>query len=139
MGKDVVVLWILSQLAPYMVVNPSGRTLPEDLIRQHSILPNFSGPHDVWNPSRRKFPTIRISTAQDGRTPRGSNRRIAYCHRTALVETGSRMDDLIYEEFKGTETWNCIFPGRFRKAHFSCIDVGKSGTRHDELLLGEEQ
>lgn len=57
---------------------------------------------------------------------------------TALVDTGSRMDDLIYEEFKGTGNMELQL-SRFlqEKRIFPAIDVSRSGTRHDELLFGE--
>ena len=58
---------------------------------------------------------------------------------TALVETGSRMDDLIYEEFKGTGNMELHLSRSLQERRiFPAIDVGKSGTRHDELLLGED-
>lgn len=58
---------------------------------------------------------------------------------TALIETGSRMDDLIYEEFKGTGNME-LHLSRFlqEKRIFPAIDVNKSGTRHEELLLSEK-
>jgi transcription termination factor Rho len=58
---------------------------------------------------------------------------------TALVDTGSRMDDLIYEEFKGTgnmELW--LDRSLSERRIFPSIDVSKSGTRNEELLLGPE-
>jgi transcription termination factor Rho len=59
---------------------------------------------------------------------------------TALVDTGSRMDDLIYEEFKGTGNMELTLSRAMQERRvFPAIDVEKSGTRHDELLLGEEQ
>ena len=58
---------------------------------------------------------------------------------TALIDTGSRMDDLIYEEFKGTGNMELTLSRTLQERRiFPAIDVGKSGTRHDELLLGEE-
>ena len=58
---------------------------------------------------------------------------------TALVDTGSRMDDLIYEEFKGTGNMELHLSRALQERRvFPAIDVGKSGTRHDELLMGEE-
>jgi transcription termination factor Rho len=57
---------------------------------------------------------------------------------TALVDTGSRMDDLIYEEFKGTGNMELHLSRSLQERRiFPAIDVRKSGTRHDELLLGE--
>ncbi|HUD19842.1 MAG TPA: transcription termination factor Rho [Patescibacteria group bacterium] len=59
---------------------------------------------------------------------------------TALVETGSRMDDLIYEEFKGTGNMELHLSRALQERRvFPAIDVGKSGTRHDELLMGEDK
>jgi transcription termination factor Rho len=58
---------------------------------------------------------------------------------TALVDTGSRMDDLIYEEFKGTGNMELHLSRVLQERRvFPAIDIRKSGTRHDELLLGEE-
>jgi len=49
------------------------------------------------------------------------------------------MDDLIYEEFKGTGNMELTLSRELEERRiFPAIDVGKSGTRHDELLLGEE-
>lgn len=57
---------------------------------------------------------------------------------TALVGTESRMDDLIYEEFKGTGNMEVHLERKFaEKRIFPAIDINKSGTRHDELLLDE--
>ena len=59
---------------------------------------------------------------------------------TALVETGSRMDDLVYEEFKGTGNMELHLVRHLaEKRIFPSVDVSKSGTRHEELLFGEEQ
>lgn len=58
---------------------------------------------------------------------------------TALVDTGSRMDDLIYEEFKGTGNMELHLDRGFaEKRIFPAINISKSGTRHEELLLNEE-
>ncbi|MDO8451621.1 MAG: hypothetical protein Q7S76_02010, partial [bacterium] len=58
---------------------------------------------------------------------------------TALVETGSRMDDLIYEEFKGTGNMELHLSRQLQERRvFPAIDIMRSGTRHDELLLGEQ-
>ncbi len=58
---------------------------------------------------------------------------------TALVGTESRMDDLIYEEFKGTGNMELHLERRFAdKRIFPAIDIEKTGTRHEELLLDEE-
>jgi transcription termination factor Rho len=59
---------------------------------------------------------------------------------TALVGTESRMDDLIYEEFKGTGNMELHLDRRFAdKRIFPAIDIEKSGTRHEELLLDKEK
>ena len=58
---------------------------------------------------------------------------------TALVDTGSRMDDLIYEEFKGTGNMELHLSRKLQEGRiFPAIDIATSGTRHDELLFGEE-
>lgn len=58
---------------------------------------------------------------------------------TALVGTESRMDDLIYEEFKGTGNMEVHLSRKFaEKRIFPAIDIEKSGTRHEELLFDEE-
>jgi len=58
---------------------------------------------------------------------------------TCLVETGSRMDDLIYEEFKGTGNMELHLGRRLAERRiFPAIDVSRSGTRQEELLYGEE-
>ena len=58
---------------------------------------------------------------------------------TCLVETGSRMDDLIYEEFKGTGNMELHLVRKLAdKRIFPAIDVTRSGTRQEELLFGEE-
>ncbi len=57
---------------------------------------------------------------------------------TALVETGSRMDDVIYEEFKGTGNMELVLNRELQeKRIFPAIDIQKSGTRRDDLLLTE--
>lgn len=59
---------------------------------------------------------------------------------TCLVETGSRMDDLVYEEFKGTGNMELHLARKLaEKRIFPAIDVGRSGTRQDELLFGREK
>lgn len=58
---------------------------------------------------------------------------------TALVGTESRMDDLIYEEFKGTGNMELHLDRKFAdKRIFPAIDIGMSGTRHEELLFDKE-
>lgn len=59
---------------------------------------------------------------------------------TALVETGSRMDDVIYEEFKGTGNMELHLSRELaEKRVFPAIDIFRSGTRKEELLLSEEE
>lgn len=58
---------------------------------------------------------------------------------TALVETGSRMDDLIYEEFKGTGNMEIHLERKYAERRiYPAINIERSGTRHDELLLKPE-
>ena len=55
---------------------------------------------------------------------------------TALIETGSRMDDMIYEEFKGTGNMEVHLDRKLQERRvFPAIDISKSGTRKEELLL----
>ena len=59
---------------------------------------------------------------------------------TALVETGSKMDDVIYEEFKGTGNMEMVLDRRLsEKRIFPAIDLAKSGTRREDLLLTAEE
>ncbi|MEW6088621.1 MAG: transcription termination factor Rho [bacterium] len=59
---------------------------------------------------------------------------------TALVDTGSRMDDVIFEEFKGTGNMELhLDRGLIEKRIFPAINVGKSGTRHEELLMEKDE
>ncbi|HEX2180021.1 MAG TPA: transcription termination factor Rho [Actinomycetota bacterium] len=59
---------------------------------------------------------------------------------TALVETGSRMDEVIFEEFKGTGNWELKLDRRAsEKRLFPAIDISASGTRKEELLLTKEE
>lgn len=58
---------------------------------------------------------------------------------TALVDTGSRMDEVIFEEFKGTGNLEIVLDRKLmEKRIFPCIDINKSGTRKEELLLDRE-
>ena len=58
---------------------------------------------------------------------------------TALVDTGSRMDEVIFEEFKGTGNSEIILDRKLSdKRVFPSIDVTKSGTRKEELLVSKE-
>ncbi len=59
---------------------------------------------------------------------------------TALIETGSRMDEVIFEEFKGTGNMEVFLDRNLsEKRIFPAIDVNKSGTRRDDLLLSKEE
>ena len=59
---------------------------------------------------------------------------------TALVETGSRMDDVIYEEFKGTGNMELHLDRRLAERRiFPAIDIRRSGTRKEELLMPKSQ
>jgi transcription termination factor Rho len=59
---------------------------------------------------------------------------------TALVETGSRMDDVIYEEFKGTGNMELHLDRKLAERRiFPAIDIRRSGTRKEELLLPKDQ
>ncbi len=136
MGRDVVILLdSITRLARAynLVVNPSGRTL--------------TGGFDpaALYPAKRFLGAARcvelsvenksLGEKIDRVTTGGSLTVIG----TALIDTGSRMDDLIYEEFKGTGNMELTLSRVLQERRvFPAIDVGKSGTRHDELLLGEE-
>lgn len=119
-GKDVVILLdSITRLArAYNLCMPtSGRTLSGGF-----------DPAALW-PPKRFFGAAR--NCEEG----GSLTIIG----TALVETGSRMDDLIYEEFKGTGNMEVHLDRRLeQKRIFPAINVGLSSTRHEELLLDEE-
>ena len=59
---------------------------------------------------------------------------------TALVETGSRMDDVIFEEFKGTGNSEIVLDRRMSDRRiYPAVDINRSGTRKEELLLGREE
>ncbi len=128
MGKDVVVLLdSITRLARAynLVVNPSGRTL--------------SGGFDpaALFPAKKFLGAARCIEGDEGsgKATKGSLTVIG----TALVETGSRMDDLIYEEFKGTGNMELHLSRKLQEQRvFPAIDITSSGTRHDELMLGEE-
>jgi transcription termination factor Rho len=120
-GKDVLVLLdSLTRLsrASNLTVTPSGRTLSGGL-----------DPSALYRP-KRFFAAAR--NIEDG----GSLTVIA----TALVDTGSRMDDVIYEEFKATGNMELVLDrGLSERRTFPAIDLKRSGTRHEELLLGESE
>ncbi len=59
---------------------------------------------------------------------------------TALVDTGSKMDDVVYEEFKGTGNMELVLNRKLQeKRVFPAIDIVKSGTRREDLLLTPEE
>ena len=120
MGRDVVVLMdSITRLsrASNLTVNPSGRTLQGGL-----------DPAAIYRP-KRFFGSAR--NIENG----GSLTIIA----TALVETGSRMDDIIFEEFKGTGNMELkLDRGLAEQRTYPAIDIKASGTRHDELLYPED-
>lgn len=119
-GKDVIILLdSITRLARAynLSVAPSGRTLSGGF-----------DPAALW-PAKRFFGAAR--NCKDG----GSLTIIG----TALVDTGSRMDDLIYEEFKGTGNLELHLDRRLAdKRIFPSIDVERSGTRQEELLFSAE-
>ncbi|HEY8766599.1 MAG TPA: transcription termination factor Rho [Dehalococcoidia bacterium] len=101
-----------------LALPPSGRTL--------------SGGIDpvALQPPKRLFGTARNVEDASG----GSLTIIATC----LVDTGSRMDEVIFEEFKGTGNWELWLERRLaEKRIFPAIDIARSGTRRDDLLLEE--
>lgn len=119
-GKDVVILLdSLTRLARAynMVVNPSGRTL--------------SGGMDpsAMYPPKRFFGAAR--NLEEG----GSLTILA----TALVDTGSRLDDVVYEEFKGTGNMELHLSRKLQERRiYPAIDIEKSGTRREDLLIGQD-
>jgi transcription termination factor Rho len=118
-GIDVVILLdSITRLARAynLSVAPSGRTLSGGF-----------DPAALW-PAKRFFGAAR--NCQEG----GSLTVIG----TALVDTGSRMDDLIYEEFKGTGNMELHLDRRLAERRiYPSINIEKSGTRQEELLLSE--
>ncbi len=119
--KDVVILLdSITRLARAynLTVMPSGRTLSGGL-----------DPGALYKP-KRFFGAAR--NIEDG----GSLTILA----TALVETGSRMDDVIFEEFKGTGNMEVHLDRKLQeKRVFPAIDIAKSGTRKEELLLDQKE
>lgn len=119
-GRDVVILMdSLTRLARAynLVVNPSGRTLSGGM-----------DPSALY-PPKRFFGAAR--NIEDG----GSLTIIA----TALVDTGSRLDDVVYEEFKGTGNMELHLSRRLQERRvFPAIDIERSSTRREDLLLGPD-
>ena len=120
-GKDVVILLdSLTRLsrAYNLTITPTGRTLSGGLDPGALIMP------------KKFFGAAR--NIEEG----GSLTILA----TALVETGSRMDDMIFEEFKGTGNMEVHLDRRLQERRiFPAIDIYKSGTRKEDLLLSDEE
>lgn len=120
-GMDVVILLdSITRLtrAYNLVVPPSGRTLSGGLDPAALHMP------------KRFFGAAR--NLRDG----GSLTILA----TALVDTGSKMDDVVYEEFKGTGNMEIVLDRKLsEKRIFPAIDLQKSGTRREDLLLNAEE
>ena len=121
MGKDVVILLdSITRLARAYnnIIPASGRTLSGGLDTTALRMP------------KRFFGSAR--NIEDG----GSLTIIA----TALVETGSKMDDVIFEEFKGTGNMELDLDRRLaEKRIYPAIDIKRSGTRHEELLIPDAE
>ena len=119
-GRDVVILMdSLTRLARAynLVVNPSGRTLSGGM-----------DPSALY-PPKKFFGAAR--NIEEG----GSLTIIA----TALVDTGSRLDDVVYEEFKGTGNMELHLSRRLQERRiFPAIDIERSSTRREDLLLGPD-
>ena len=121
MGKDVVILMdSLTRLARAynLTIPPTGRTLSGgiDPGALHSPKSFFGSARNIENG--------------------GSLTIIA----TALVDTGSRMDDVIYEEFKGTGNMEIHLDRKLsEKRIFPAIDLNRSGTRREDLLLTQDE
>lgn len=120
-GRDVVILLdSITRLARAynLTITPTGRTLSGGM-----------DPAALYKP-KRFFGAAR--NIEGG----GSLTVIA----TALVETGSRMDDMVYEEFKGTGNMEIHLDRKLSERRiFPAVDIYKSGTRRDELLLTREE
>jgi transcription termination factor Rho len=59
---------------------------------------------------------------------------------TALIETGSKMDDVVFEEFKGTGNMELVLDRKVAERRiFPAIDINKSGTRRDDMLLSHSE
>ena len=120
-GKDLIILLdSITRLARAynLIIPPSGRTLSGGL-----------DPAALYMP-KKFFGAAR--NIENG----GSLTILA----TALVETGSKMDDVIYEEFKGTGNMELVLDRRLsEKRIFPAIDIFKSGTRREEKLLSKKE
>ena len=120
-GKDVIIfIDSITRLARAynLTVPPSGRTLSGGL-----------------DPAALHMPKRFFGAARNMREG-GSLTILA----TALVDTGSKMDDVVYEEFKGTGNMELVLDRKLQeKRVFPAIDIGKSGTRREDLLLTKEE
>ena len=119
--KDVIILLdSITRLARAynLVVPPSGRTLSGGL-----------------DPAALHMPKRFFGAARNMREG-GSLTILA----TALVDTGSKMDDVVYEEFKGTGNMELVLDRKLsEKRVFPALDIQKSGTRREDLLLDPEE
>jgi transcription termination factor Rho len=119
-GRDVAILLdSITRLsrAYNLLVTPSGRTLSGGL-----------DPAALY-PPKRFFGAAR--NIEEG----GSLTIVATC----LVDTGSRMDDVVYEEFKGTGNLELLLSRRLQERRiFPAYDIERSSTRREELLLGPD-
>jgi len=119
-GRHVVILMdSITRLARAynLVVNPSGRTLSGGM-----------DPSALY-PPKRFFGAAR--NIEEG----GSLTIIATC----LVDTGSRLDDVVYEEFKGTGNMELHLSRRLQERRiFPAVDIERSSTRREDLLLGPD-
>ena len=120
-GKDVMILLdSITRLARAynLTVPPSGRTLSGGL-----------------DPAALHMPKRFFGAARNMREG-GSLTILA----TALVDTGSKMDDVVYEEFKGTGNMELVLDRKLQeKRVFPAIDIPKSGTRREDLLLTPDE
>ena len=120
-GQDVMILLdSITRLARAynMTVPPSGRTLSGGL-----------------DPAALHMPKRFFGAARNMRNG-GSLTILA----TALVDTGSKMDDVVFEEFKGTGNMELVLDRKLsEKRIFPAIDIVKSGTRREDLLLDEDE
>lgn len=121
MKKDVIILLdSITRLARAynMTIPPSGRTLSGGL-----------------DPAALHMPKRFFGAARNMREG-GSLTILA----TALVDTGSKMDDVVFEEFKGTGNMELVLDRKLsEKRVFPALDIIKSGTRREDLLLSEEE
>lgn len=121
LNKDVLILLdSITRLtrAYNLTVPPSGRTLSGGL-----------------DPAALHMPKRFFGAARNMREG-GSLTILA----TALVDTGSKMDDVVYEEFKGTGNMEMVLDRKLsEKRIFPAIDIAKSGTRREDLLLSKEE